>query len=96
MPLKPRVLVFIVAYQAETTISKVVQRIPASLADSYDVDILIIDDSSGTRPLSAAIRSAKAMARLSMFTSYSILSIRATAETRSSVITMRSSAATIL
>ena len=46
MPLKPRVLVFIVAYQAETTISKVVQRIPASLADSYDVDVLIIDDSS--------------------------------------------------
>lgn len=43
---KPRVLVFIVAYQAETTISKVVQRIPPSLAESYDVDILIIDDAS--------------------------------------------------
>jgi glycosyltransferase involved in cell wall biosynthesis len=43
---KPRVLIFIVAYQAETTISKVVQRIPASLAESYDVDILIIDDAS--------------------------------------------------
>jgi glycosyltransferase involved in cell wall biosynthesis len=43
---KPRVLVFIVAYQAETTISKVVQRIPPSLAESSDVDILIIDDAS--------------------------------------------------
>ena len=43
---KPRVLVFIVAYHAETTISKVVQRIPASLAEFYHVDVLIIDDAS--------------------------------------------------
>jgi glycosyltransferase involved in cell wall biosynthesis len=46
MTAKPRVLVFIVAYQAETTISKVVQRIPAGLTELYDVDILIIDDAS--------------------------------------------------
>ena len=43
---KPRVLVFIVAYNAEHTISAVVKRIPATLADSYDVDVLIIDDAS--------------------------------------------------
>jgi glycosyltransferase involved in cell wall biosynthesis len=43
---KPRLLVFIVAYNAEKTIRKVVQRIPASLRDSYDADVLIIDDSS--------------------------------------------------
>jgi glycosyltransferase involved in cell wall biosynthesis/SAM-dependent methyltransferase len=43
---KPRVLVFIVAYNAEHTISAVLKRIPASLADSYDVDVLIIDDAS--------------------------------------------------
>jgi glycosyltransferase involved in cell wall biosynthesis len=43
---KPRVLVFIVAYNAEKTIQKVIFRIPASLLDTYEVEILIIDDSS--------------------------------------------------
>lgn len=39
-------MVFIPAYHAETTIESVVRRIPASLADLYDLDVLIIDDSS--------------------------------------------------
>lgn len=43
---KKRLLVFIVAYNAERTISKVVSRIPATLNDQYDVDVLIIDDAS--------------------------------------------------
>ena len=43
---KKRVLIFIPAYHAETTIASVLRRIPASLADSYEVDVLIIDDSS--------------------------------------------------
>ena len=43
---KPRVLVFIVAYNAEKTIREVVFRIPAGLLSTYDVDVLIIDDSS--------------------------------------------------
>jgi glycosyltransferase involved in cell wall biosynthesis len=43
---KPRVLVFIVAYNAEKTIHKVVQRIPVELRNDYDVEVLIIDDSS--------------------------------------------------
>ena len=44
---KKRVLIFIVAYHAESTIASVLTRIPASLLDAYDVDVLIIDDSSG-------------------------------------------------
>jgi glycosyltransferase involved in cell wall biosynthesis len=40
-----RLLIFIVAYNAETTIEKVLRRIPASL-HSDDVEVLIIDDSS--------------------------------------------------
>jgi glycosyltransferase involved in cell wall biosynthesis len=44
---RPRVLVFIVAYHAEKTISKVLFRIPSSLLDTYDVEVLIIDDASG-------------------------------------------------
>jgi glycosyltransferase involved in cell wall biosynthesis len=43
---KPRVLVFIVAYNAEKTIRDVVFRIPVSLRETYEVDVLIIDDSS--------------------------------------------------
>jgi glycosyltransferase involved in cell wall biosynthesis len=40
-----RLLIFIVAYNAERTIEKVLARIPSSL-QSEDVEILIIDDSS--------------------------------------------------
>jgi glycosyltransferase involved in cell wall biosynthesis len=40
-----RVLVFIVAYNAATTIEKVLTRIPASL-HTPDIEVLIIDDSS--------------------------------------------------
>ena len=40
-----RVLIFVVAYNAETTIEKVLSRIPQSLRNS-DVEVLIIDDSS--------------------------------------------------
>jgi glycosyltransferase involved in cell wall biosynthesis len=43
---KLRVLIFIVAYNAEKTIRDVVLRIPVDLRDNYEVDILIIDDSS--------------------------------------------------
>ena len=43
--LKPRVLIFIVAYNAERTIQDVLRRIPASLS-AYGTEILIIDDSS--------------------------------------------------
>jgi glycosyltransferase involved in cell wall biosynthesis len=41
-----RLLIFIVAYFAERTIDKVVRRIPVKLLDTYDVEILIIDDDS--------------------------------------------------
>jgi glycosyltransferase involved in cell wall biosynthesis len=43
---KPRLLIFIVAYFAERTIDKVVRRIPVDLLDTYDVEILIVDDGS--------------------------------------------------
>src|SRR3990172_5248566 len=42
---KKRLLIFIVAYNAEHTIQHVLGKIPASLAE-YDTEILIIDDSS--------------------------------------------------
>ncbi|MGE5145823.1 MAG: glycosyltransferase [Candidatus Eiseniibacteriota bacterium] len=42
---KPRVLIFIVAYNAEKTIQDVLRRIPPSL-QQYDTEVLIIDDAS--------------------------------------------------
>jgi glycosyltransferase involved in cell wall biosynthesis len=43
---RPRLLIFIVAYNAEKTIARVLERIPRSLAEEYDVAVLVIDDSS--------------------------------------------------
>lgn len=41
-----RLLIFIVAYNAEKTIEQVLQRIPISLLDNYEVEVLVIDDAS--------------------------------------------------
>ena len=54
---KPRVLVFVVAYNAERTIEGVLARIPPRLAEDYDVEILAIDDASTIAPSKSAIRS---------------------------------------
>ena len=43
---KPRLLVFVVAYNAERTIEDVLARIPHSLVDEFEVEVLVIDDSS--------------------------------------------------
>lgn len=43
---RPRLLIFIVAYQAERTIKSVLARIPHSLAHAYDTEVLVIDDAS--------------------------------------------------
>lgn len=56
----PRLLVFIVAYQAETTIEKVVRRIPISLADDFDVEILAIDDGSKDRTFAVGLNVSRA------------------------------------
>ena len=53
MPAPKRVLVFIVAYNAERTIQTVLQRIPPALAE-HDTHILIIDDSSNDRTFERA------------------------------------------
>ena len=44
--MKKRVLVFIVAYNAEKTLSNVFARIPSELANAYDLEVLAIDDAS--------------------------------------------------
>ncbi|MFL6596086.1 MAG: bifunctional glycosyltransferase/class I SAM-dependent methyltransferase, partial [Chthoniobacterales bacterium] len=50
-----RVLIFVVAYNAETTIEKVLSRIPASLHQP-GVEVLIIDDSSKDQTFAHSLR----------------------------------------
>ncbi|RAI45706.1 bifunctional glycosyltransferase/class I SAM-dependent methyltransferase [Rhodoplanes roseus] len=45
-PHRLRLLVLIVAYEAEATIAGVLERIPPGLAERFDVEILVIDDAS--------------------------------------------------
>ena len=58
---KQRLLVFIVAYNAEQMIEAVLRRIPRDLGETYDVEVLIIDDSSqdGTFERGYAVKQAK-------------------------------------
>ena len=46
---RPRLLVFVVAYYAEATLASVLERIPRSIFDSFDCEVLIIDDASKDR-----------------------------------------------
>jgi len=46
---RPRVLIFVIAYRAETTLERVLDRIPVSLFASYDCEILVVDDASTDR-----------------------------------------------
>jgi glycosyltransferase involved in cell wall biosynthesis/SAM-dependent methyltransferase len=46
---KPRLLILIVAYNAEKTIGPVLSRVPHQLAEEYDVEVLVLDDSSQDR-----------------------------------------------
>ena len=46
---KKKLLVFIVAYNAENTIANVLTRIPNNLSKDYEISILIIDDASNDK-----------------------------------------------
>ena len=45
---KPRLLIFVVAYEAESTLANVLERIPDGLG-SLDMEVLVIDDRSQDR-----------------------------------------------
>ena len=46
---KPRLLVFVIAYYAESTLESVLDRIPRSIFDGFDCEVLIVDDASEDR-----------------------------------------------
>lgn len=53
---KPRLLIFVVAYFAEHTIVRVLERVPHVLLDRYAVEILVIDDGSDDKTFAMAQR----------------------------------------
>ena len=46
---KLRLLVFVIAYHAEDTLTRVLERIPRSMFEEYDCEILVVDDASSDR-----------------------------------------------
>jgi glycosyltransferase involved in cell wall biosynthesis len=46
---RPRLLVFVIAYYAEDTLKSVLERIPRSIFEEYDCEILVVDDASEDR-----------------------------------------------
>lgn len=48
-PNLPRLLIFVVAYRAESTLRQVLERIPAAVFDTCDTEILVVDDASEDR-----------------------------------------------
>lgn len=45
----PKLLILIVAYNAEKTIQSVLARVPTAIAEEYAVEVLVIDDASSDR-----------------------------------------------
>ncbi len=46
---RPRLLIFVIAYQAESTLVQVLERIPRSVFRDWDCEILVVDDASRDR-----------------------------------------------
>jgi glycosyltransferase involved in cell wall biosynthesis len=46
---KKRLLLFVIAYYADATLKRVLERIPAAIFDLYDCAILVVDDASTDR-----------------------------------------------
>ena len=45
----PKLLVFIVAYCAESTLESVLDRVPQSVFQEYECEVLVVDDASHDR-----------------------------------------------
>ena len=41
---KPKLLVFVIAYYAEATLKRVLERIPDSVFSDNDCEVLVVDD----------------------------------------------------
>lgn len=46
---KKQLLIFVIAYYAESTLRRVLERIPSSIFEQYDCEVLVVDDGSEDR-----------------------------------------------
>ena len=46
---RQRLLVFVIAYYAEDTLARVLDRLPRAIFADYDCEILVVDDASEDR-----------------------------------------------
>jgi glycosyltransferase involved in cell wall biosynthesis len=46
---KPKLLVFVIAYYAESTLRRVLERIPPAVFEQYECEVLVVDDASKDR-----------------------------------------------
>lgn len=46
---KPRLLIFVIAYYAEETLAWVLDRVPRSIFEEFDCEVLVVDDASEDR-----------------------------------------------
>ena len=51
----PKILIFVVAYEAQTTLEKVLDRVPEEVFQ-YDTEVLVIDDSSKDKTFEVGVR----------------------------------------
>ena len=58
--MKKKLLILIVAYFAEKTLADVVRRIPAEISETFDCDVLILDDASTDETFSTGVDAGRA------------------------------------
>jgi glycosyltransferase involved in cell wall biosynthesis len=46
---QPKILIFVIAYYAESTLTAVLERIPRSIFDDFECEVLVVDDASEDR-----------------------------------------------
>ncbi len=46
---RPRLLVFVIAYHAEATLTAVLKRIPRAIFAEWETHVLVVDDASADR-----------------------------------------------
>jgi glycosyltransferase involved in cell wall biosynthesis len=62
-PSRKRLLIFVVAYEAEATLDSVLDRIPEAVFVAYETEILVIDDASTDRTFELGVRHSRSSRR---------------------------------
>lgn len=60
---RDRLLIFVVAYEAESTLEAVLRRLPEGVFEAFDTEVLVIDDSSRDRTFEVGLRLSRASDR---------------------------------